>query len=86
MKFVVSQLLYLVRQRELRGRALQNLRDLDGARNDWRAMLLLAPDYVFPVEDGPRALALFEEVRASTVGMESVASSLRAARAAIARP
>ena len=60
---------------ELRGRALQNLRDLDGARNDWRAMLLLAPGYVFPVEAGPRALALFEEVRASTIGMVDITVS-----------
>lgn len=60
---------------ELRGRTLQNLRDLDGARNDWRAMLLLVPGYTFPVEAGPRALALFEEVRATTIGMVDIAIS-----------
>ena len=60
---------------ELRGRTLQNLRDLDGARNDWRAMLLLVPGYTFPVEAGPRALALFEEVRAATIGMVDIAIS-----------
>ena len=60
---------------ELRGRTLQNLRDPDGARNDWRAMLLLVPGYTFPVEAGPRALALFEEVRATTVGMVDIAIS-----------
>jgi hypothetical protein len=60
---------------ELRGRTLQNLRDLDGARSDWRTMLLLAPGYTFPVEAGPRALALFDEVRATTIGMVDIVLS-----------
>jgi hypothetical protein len=60
---------------ELRGRTLQNLRDLDGARNDWRMMLLLVPGYPFPVEAGPRALALFDEVRATTIGMADIVVS-----------
>jgi hypothetical protein len=60
---------------ELRGRTLQNLRDLDGARNDWRMMLLLVPGYTFPVEAGPRALALFDEVRAATIGMADIVVS-----------
>jgi len=60
---------------ELRGRTLQNLRDLDGARSDWRTMLLLAPGYTFPVEAGPRALALFDEVRATTIGMVDIVIS-----------
>lgn len=57
---------------ELRARTRQNLRDLDGARADLRLMLLLVPDYPFPTEAGPRAQALFEEVRAATIGMVDV--------------
>jgi hypothetical protein len=58
---------------ELRGRTLQNLRDLDGARADFRAMLALDPNYLFPLEAGPRAMALFDEVRASIVGNIEIA-------------
>jgi hypothetical protein len=57
---------------ELRGRTLQNLRDIEGARADFRLMLLLRPDYPFPAEAGARALALFEEVRAATVGFVEI--------------
>ena len=58
---------------ELRGRTLQNLRDIDGARADFRALLVLMPDYPFPLEAGGRALALFEEARATTIGMVEIA-------------
>jgi hypothetical protein len=58
---------------ELRGRTLQNLRDLDGARADFRAMLAIDPGYPFPPEAGARALALFEEVRAAMVGSVDIA-------------
>jgi hypothetical protein len=60
---------------ELRGRALQNLRDQDGARADFRAMLMLVPNYAFPPEAGARAAALFEEARAATVGFVEIAVS-----------
>jgi len=53
---------------ELRGRTLQNLRDADAARADFRFMLNVDPTYPFPTEAGSRALSLFEEVRAATVG------------------
>jgi hypothetical protein len=58
---------------ELRGRALQNLRDIDGARADFRSMLTVDPGYAFPPEAGARAMALFEEVRAATVGNVEIA-------------
>jgi hypothetical protein len=53
---------------ELRGRTRQNLRDLEGARSDFRAMLLTEPTYALPAQAGPRALELFDEVRRTTVG------------------
>jgi hypothetical protein len=53
---------------ELRGRTRFNLKDLDGARTDFRAMLLLDPSYLLSAQVGPRVLALFEEVKKTTVG------------------
>ena len=53
---------------ELRGRTRQNLRDLEGARTDFRAMLLIVPTHVLPAQAGPRAQELFAEVRKTTVG------------------
>ena len=53
---------------ELRGRARQNLRDVEGARTDFRALLFVDPSYTLPAQAGPRALELFEEVRKTTVG------------------
>lgn len=57
---------------ELRGRTLQNLRDDEGARADFRFMLMLSPNYQFPPQAGARALALFEEVRQATVGFVEI--------------
>ena len=56
---------------ELRARTRFNLRDLDGARADFRAMLLLNPSYLLAAEVNPRVLALFEEVKKATVGAVS---------------
>jgi hypothetical protein len=53
---------------ELRGRARLNLRDTDGARSDFRSLLLVTPAFVLPAQAGPRAQVLFDEVRAATVG------------------
>jgi hypothetical protein len=57
---------------ELRGRTRFNLRDVDGARTDFRAMLLLNPSYLLAAEVNPRVLELFEEVRKTTIGTVSV--------------
>jgi hypothetical protein len=58
---------------ELRARTRFNLRDVDGARTDFRAMLLLNPSYLLAAEVNPRVLELFEEVRKTTIGTVSVA-------------
>jgi tetratricopeptide (TPR) repeat protein len=68
-----SQRKVLAAAYELRGRALLNLRDQDAARADFRSMLMLEPNYPLPPEAGSRAAALFEEVRAATVGFVEVA-------------
>jgi hypothetical protein len=57
---------------ELRGRTRFNLRDVDGARTDFRAMLLLNASYLLAAEVNPRVLELFEEVRKTTIGTVSV--------------
>jgi hypothetical protein len=57
---------------ELRARTRFNLRDIDGARTDFRAMLLLNPSYLLAAEVNPRVLALFEEVKKTTVGSVSI--------------
>ena len=57
---------------ELRGRARLNLRDVDGARADFRSMLLLDPSLLLSAQAGPRAQALFDEVRVATVGQVEV--------------
>jgi hypothetical protein len=58
----------LVGSYELRGRTRQNLRDVEGARTDFRAMLLVDPTHVLSAQAGPRAQELFAEVRKTTVG------------------
>lgn len=57
---------------ELRARTRVNLKDLDGARTDFRAMLLLDPAYLLSTQVGPRVLSLFEEVKKTTVGTVAV--------------
>ena len=57
---------------ELRARTRQNLRDVEGARTDFRAMLFIDPTYILPPQAGPRALELFEEVRNATVGQVTI--------------
>ncbi|HEX5110271.1 MAG TPA: PDZ domain-containing protein [Vicinamibacterales bacterium] len=57
---------------ELRGRSRLNLRDVDGARADFRSMLLLDPSLMLPAQAGPRAQALFDEVRVATVGQVEI--------------
>jgi len=57
---------------ELRGRSRLNLRDVDGARADFRSMLLLEPALQLSAQAGPRAQALFDEVRIATVGQVEV--------------
>jgi hypothetical protein len=53
---------------ELRALTRLNLRDVDGARSDLRAMLLVSPSSLLPPEALARAGTLFDEVRAATVG------------------
>jgi hypothetical protein len=60
---------------ELRARTRFNLRDLDGARTDFRAMLLLDPTYLLAEQVNPRVLALFEEVKKTTVGTVTIVVS-----------
>jgi hypothetical protein len=57
---------------DLRARTRMNLKDLDAARTDFRALLLLDPSYLLSVQVAPRVLALFEEVKKTTVGTISV--------------
>jgi hypothetical protein len=53
---------------ELRARTRFNLQDVEGARTDFRAMLLRDPSYLLSAQVTPRVLSLFEEVRKTTVG------------------
>ena len=57
---------------ELRARTRFNLKNEDGARTDFRAMLLVDPQYQLAAQVGPRVLALFEEVKKTTVGSVAV--------------
>src|SRR5688572_26092345 len=68
---------------ELRGRTRFNLRDVDGARTDFRAMLLLNPSYLLAAEVNPRVLAVFEEVKKTTVGTVSIVVTPADAQAAL---
>ena len=57
---------------ELRARTRFNLKNEDGARTDFRAMLLIDPQYQLSAQVGPRVLGLFEEVRKTTVGSVAI--------------
>jgi hypothetical protein len=57
---------------ELRARTRVNLKDADGARTDFRALLLLDPAYQPSSQVGPRVLALFGEVRKTTIGQVDI--------------
>jgi len=57
---------------ELRARTRFNLKNEDGARTDFRAMLLLDAQYQLSAQVGPRVLALFEEVKKTTVGSVAI--------------
>ncbi len=57
---------------ELRARTRVNLKDTDGARTDFRALLLLDPAFRPSAQIGPRVTALFEEVRKTTIGTVDV--------------
>ena len=65
---------------ELRGRTRFNLRDVDGARTDFRAMLLLNPSYLLAADVNTRVLALFDEVKKATVGTVTVVVAPRDAQ------
>ena len=58
---------------ELRARTRFNLKDVDGARADFRAMLFLDPSYLLAETVNPRVLTLFEEVKKATVGTVTIA-------------
>lgn len=58
----------LMRAYELRARTRINLRDLDSARVDLRAILLLDAAYVLSEQVSPAVLTLFGEVKKTTVG------------------
>jgi len=62
----------LVAAYELRARTRINLRNPDGARTDFRALLLLDPSYLLSAQVGPRVAPIFEEVKKTTVGSISV--------------
>lgn len=64
----VEQRALLVNAHELRARTRVNLDDEDGARTDFRTLLLLDPGYLLSAQVAPRVLALFEEVKKTTVG------------------
>jgi len=58
---------------ELRARTRFNLKDVEGARTDFRALLLIAPSFTLTTQVAPRVTALFEEVRKTTIGTVDVA-------------
>jgi hypothetical protein len=62
-----SQRQTLLASYELRGRTRLNMRDEEGARSDFRAVLVLNPSATLPAQAGPRAQTLFDEVKKATV-------------------
>jgi tetratricopeptide (TPR) repeat protein len=58
---------------ELRARTRFNLKNVDGAKTDFRALLLLDPAYLLSEQVGARVLPVFEEVKKQTVGAVSIA-------------
>jgi serine/threonine protein kinase/TolA-binding protein len=57
----------IIESYSLRALASLALRDVQSARSDLRAMLLMSPSAVLPPQADPRASELFAEVRAATV-------------------
>lgn len=58
---------------EMRARARFGLGDLEGARNDFRALLGVDPAFAFAGQVSPRVVALLEEVRALVVATLALA-------------
>lgn len=63
----------LVSAYELRGRVRLETRDPEGARADFRNVLLIQPSYQLSALATPRAQMLYEEVRRGTVGDVEIA-------------